>query len=415
MKILLVDDSKLIVEYSKKLIKRHYPQFEIYEAASGRDALETLKEIHIDIMILDIVMPIMDGIMLLEEIRENIIVYGSPRIIMLSSLGDKDLIKKSFELGASDYIKKPIESIEFVARIKAAIRERRLLKEIEQKNDDILRAQSELIQIEKMAGIGQLAAGIAHEINNPVGYAMSNVETLRKYIKKYREIIENYEKCEKILKEANKEEQKIMLKKIQDIRENEYVKFMKDDTEDLIEEIYDGLKRVSEIVKELREFSKVDNLEIKDVYDFNKEIKHVLKMLKNKISEEIEIELKLDELPELELVGVQINQSLFNILENAIYAVKKRYENEGGHIEIRTYVTASHVYVEIEDNGIGIEKHNLKNVFNPFFTTKEVGEGRGLGLTTAYDIIKNKNGGDLIVQSKEGKGTLVIIVFPKKH
>jgi|GEM_PF-5151823 len=269
------------------------------------------------------------------------------------------------------------------------------------KSEENLKAtQMQLIQSEKLAGIGQLAAGIAHEINNPVGFVSSNSETIVKYMEKIKELIALYErKAENEEVEAYKKSQKIP--------------FVLEDLNDLLLENRDGLERISGIVKNLKDFARIDTKNEFTEIDINTCIKNTLVIAKNEIKYQVDVSLDLGETGPVFANGGEINQVLLNIIVNAVHAIASQKRTDKGQIKIRTWQEAETVFCEIKDNGPGIPENVMSRIFEPFFTTKEVGKGTGLGLSISYDIIVNKHGGSIRVDSEENEGCTFTIELPQ--
>jgi two-component system NtrC family sensor kinase len=277
------------------------------------------------------------------------------------------------------------------------------------------KTQEQLIQNEKLAGIGQLAAGVAHEINNPLGYISSNFETARKYFTKYKEMLQAFKSFMDNLHNLPAEKLDAKIEEIREIEEKSDLSFISDDMEDLFNDIEDGLKRVNEIVMGLNTFSRVEQDDHFEEYDLNKGIKNTLLMARNEIKHYARVVEQLGNIPVVQVKGSQINQVLLNIIMNAIYAIKAKESDNLGLIIVSTETANGFVYCRIEDNGTGIVEKNIRRIFEPFFTTKPIGSGTGLGLSIAYDIIVNKHGGQLFVESTPGMGTKFIIKLPIKQ
>jgi len=273
----------------------------------------------------------------------------------------------------------------------------------------------QLIQQEKFAGIGHLAAGVAHEINNPLGFVLSNFETLSNYAKVYKNVIDEYRALKDNLSELNAEEIKEKINKINQLEEENNLDFITEDLEELISDSCEGLDRISKIVTSLRLFSRIDQQNDFEEYDLNEGIENTLIIARNEIKYHAEVEENYGELPSIKAFSSQINQVLLNIMVNSAHAIKYRNSDEFGKITINTYADKEYTYCEIEDTGIGIPKENLNSIFNPFFTTKPEGQGTGLGLSICYDIVVNKHKGELLVDSTEGIGTKFTIKLPIKQ
>ncbi|AOY78393.1 hypothetical protein BJL90_14920 [Clostridium formicaceticum] len=285
-------------------------------------------------------------------------------------------------------------------------------KELKDTIKKLEKTQLQLIQREKIAAIGQLAAGVAHEINNPLGFVMSNFETLKKYRLKLQEIMMAYRDLKKICTEKRRECIEGQIESVNILEKKYKVAFMDEDMEELLKESTDGLDRISRIVKGLRIFSRVDACDEFEEYDLNRAIENTLLIVANEIKYNANIETYLGDIPSLYGIAGQINQVLLNLIVNASQAIKAKNREELGLITIKTYQENDYVCCEIADTGEGIPKENLDKIFNPFFTTKPAGEGTGLGLSISYDIIKNKHHGDLEAESKVGVGTKFVLRLP---
>lgn len=270
--------------------------------------------------------------------------------------------------------------------------------------------QMELVQKEKMASIGQLAAGIAHEINNPLGYIVSNMETLGKYIDKYEYYLNIVEKIKGLAQGNFQEEYTMIINELNSFEKTNKMDFINEDMKEIVTDSLEGLNRIGKIVKGLRDFSRISVQESFVDYDLNSGIESTLLIANNSIKYNADIKLELLKTPSLKALGNEINQVILNLLLNAIYAIREIKKK--GTIIIRTYVREHYVVMEIEDDGIGIPNNILIKIFDPFFTTKPVGEGTGLGLSISYDIIVNKHKGKFDVRSEVGKGTTFIIQLP---
>ncbi len=270
--------------------------------------------------------------------------------------------------------------------------------------EQINQTQTQLVQSEKMASLGQLAAGVAHEINNPVGFVMSNLSVLSEYFTLYHSLINKYsEIVEKYSQTSEKFAQEI--KEIEKIKEDEDYLFKSDDTKMLITESMEGTERVKDIVHQLKCFSHVDQNSISEV-DLNENIENTIKIVWNEIKYKAQIEKEFGELPTLKCFSAELNQVFMNMLVNAAHAIE-----ECGLIKISTKLEDENIIICISDTGSGIDPENLKKLYDPFFTTKPVGHGTGLGLSISYGIIEKHNG-KIDVESELGKGTKFTITLP---
>ena len=277
-------------------------------------------------------------------------------------------------------------------------------KQMEQKQQQLIarlsEAHEQLLQSEKMASIGQLAAGVAHEINNPIGFVNSNMGTLRHYVGTLLNVVDAYgEAVHKAAPGSALEAQ------IDAINREADLGYLKDDIADLVSESMDGLKRVKDIVQALKDFSHVGQNDWQYA-DVHAGLDTTLNIVANEIKYKATVEKHYGKLPEIKCLASQLNQVFMNLLVNAAQAIKSK-----GVITIATGSSDGWVWVKISDNGCGIPQQNLKRIFEPFFTTKPVGSGTGLGLSLSYSIV-NKHGGRIDVASKPDVGTVFTIKLP---
>ncbi len=268
-------------------------------------------------------------------------------------------------------------------RLKAEHEEMRLLLE------KVEQAQSQLLQSEKMASIGQLAAGVAHEINNPIGFVNSNLGTLKTYVDRLIVLIErcrNGECSEEAFREADFE-------------------YVRGDIADLVRESRDGLERVKKIVSDLKDFSHVDEAEWQEA-DLNAGLESTLNVVWNELKYKAQVVRDYGQLPLVRCIPAQLNQVFMNLLVNAAQAIAER-----GTITLRSGAGGDEVWLEVTDTGCGMTPEVQKRIFEPFYTTKPVGKGTGLGLSVSYDIVK-KHGGRIEVESTVGRGTTFRVMLP---
>jgi len=274
--------------------------------------------------------------------------------------------------------------------------------------------QPKLIQQEKLASIGQLAAGIAHELNNPIGFISSNFTSLRSYISIIKKYIQYYESETSRVINGDIPEVKDLLENLDKYKEREKLDYIFTDLDDLVGESMEGIHRITEIVRSLRNFSRIDNESEIEQYDINEAFESTLTVAKNEIKYVAEVEKEFSQLPSAECIGSEINQVLLNIIVNAAQSIKSQHREDKGLIKIKTYADDEYVYCEVSDDGPGIPKEIIGKIYDPFFTTKEAGKGTGLGLSISYDIIVHKHKGDLSAESSIGKGTTFNIRIPIK-
>lgn len=265
-------------------------------------------------------------------------------------------------------------------------------KELKAANEELNKAYVQITQQEKMASIGQLAAGVAHEINNPMGFVMSNVETMKDYWKRMTRFVTALSGG----KEGGVD--------VDGLRRELDVDFMLADGDDLFRDTIDGTLRVKNIVSELRSFAR--SSDSSETVDINRLVESVLKITASEMRHKVELSTQLGELPAATCNQGQLNQVFLNILVNAIQAIPEK-----GRIEIRSWAEEGWINVSFRDSGSGIAPETLGRIFEPFFTTKEVGKGTGLGLAVSYAIMK-QHGGSIEVESEPGKGSCFTVRIP---
>jgi signal transduction histidine kinase len=272
------------------------------------------------------------------------------------------------------------------------VRQEVLIKKLEEQ-------QNQLLQSEKMASIVQLAAGVAHEINNPVGFVNSNLGTLQRYAEKMLTLLAAYERVEGSLAED-------ALQDISRLKQEIDAAFLREDIGNLLTESLNGLQRVKRIVQDLKDFSHVDKLE-REWANLETVLESTLSVVWNELKSRATVVKEYGNTPQIECFPSQLNQVFMNLLINAAHAIEDQ-----GRITMRTGHDGEHVWVEVEDTGKGIEPEHLGRIFEPFFTTKPVGKGAGLGLSLAYGIV-NKHGGRIEVTSELGKGSVFRVLLPR--
>lgn len=279
-------------------------------------------------------------------------------------------------------------------------------QELEAAYEQLKRIKLQVIQQEKMASIGQLAAGVAHEINSPLGYVTSNIETLQKYTNKVFEYLSKQEETIKEFADHNDDtEIKYQgLEKIIELKKKLKIDFIKDDSDDIFKATLDGTSRIRNIVQELRGFSRV-SIDT-DMANINEGIESVLHIIWNEIKYKIILKKDFGDIPLTRCNIGQLNQVFLNLLVNASHAIEEK-----GEIIIKTMADEGYIIIIISDTGSGISPDVISRIFDPFFTTKEIGKGTGLGLSISYEIIKAHNG-SIDVESFIGKGTTFTVKIP---
>ncbi|HTG01763.1 MAG TPA: PAS domain S-box protein [Nitrospirota bacterium] len=284
---------------------------------------------------------------------------------------------------------------------------KRVTQKLEQTNAEIEKAYTELkqtqakvLQQEKMASIGQIAAGVAHEINNPIGFMSSNLNTLQKYVLK---IIEYFGVSNELAAQATEEAGT----KLAEARKRLKMDYVIDDVQKLISESQDGAERVRTIVQNLKSFARVDQADAR-LANINDCIESTLNIVWNELKYKAIVKKEYGDIPQTPCFPQQLNQVFMNLFVNAAHAIEKQ-----GTITVRTWTENGSILASISDTGRGIPQENLTRIFEPFFTTKCPGKGTGLGLSITYDIVKKHNG-EITVQSEPGRGTTFVVRIPIK-
>lgn len=290
--------------------------------------------------------------------------------------------------------------LELYSSLEQKVQERTL--ELEKANNELKEAQAMMVHSEKMRSLGELVAGIAHEINNPINFIYGNIMILEKYNKDMFDLIEKYTENEDALSPEKRVE-------IEKMKEEIDIEFLKDDIKELIRSCIEGTERTKNIILDLKNFSRMEEM-VMTQFDIPKEIDTTLNILNNKYKNRITVHKDYEEnLPKIEVYGGQINQVFMNILDNAAAAIEGN-----GDVYITVKRAGENVEIQFKDTGKGIKKENLSKVFDPFFTTKPVGQGTGLGMSISYRVIQN-HFGSISVESELGQGATFKIVLPINH
>jgi signal transduction histidine kinase len=273
--------------------------------------------------------------------------------------------------------------------------------ELTELNARLSMAQAQLMQSEKLASIGQLAAGVAHEINNPIGYVFSNFETLGSYIARMLTMFEHYQRAEASIGDSTVRDALAAQRASLDLD------FLIEDIPVLMAESREGISRVRKIVQDLKDFSRIDANQEWQWASLHAGIDSTLNIVGNEVKYKADVVKEYGDIPDIECQPSHINQVIMNIVINGVHAIGP----ERGRITIRTGCDDTHVWIEIADTGAGIPKEIQKRIFDPFFTTKPIGSGTGLGLSLSYGIIQKHNG-QIDVQSAPGCGATFRITLP---
>jgi two-component system, NtrC family, sensor kinase len=405
-RILIVDDEEAVRNLFVAALGGSY---ECVTAADAQEALIKLSERQFALVISDVQMPGLSGIELLRKIISD---FPDVAVIVASAIERTQRVIDALRIGALDYLIKPCDMDVLQLSVARALERRTLLRdgkrykqhlekhnaELASQKAELERLQAQLVHSEKMASLGQLAGGVAHELNNPAGFIYSNMESLGECASGLERLLAIYERVPlspELAAEVNAVKQQF-------------------DYEGLIPELpsiiadcQEGAGRIRDIVMNLRTFSRLDEADLKQV-DIHSGIDATIRLLSQYYNSG-RITLKRDyaDLPLVNCFAGQLNQVWMNLLTNAAQAIG----HSSGEVRIQTGVRDEMVFVKISDTGRGITPENLKRVFDPFFTTKPVGEGTGLGLSVTYGIIE-KHGGTITVEGAPNKGTTFTTLLP---
>jgi two-component system NtrC family sensor kinase len=414
--ILVVDDtpaSSVLVENALAA-----QGWRIIAARSGATALDMARLHSPDLILLDILMPEMDGFETCRRLKQAPATRDIP-VIFMTGMTDSQSQLAGFEAGAVDYVTKPIQLPQVIARVRNHLALRRYrgrlehlveerTTELEKANEELRiinrrleEAQVQLVQSEKMASIGVLAAGVAHEINNPIGYVNANLGCMEDYIAGLFRLIAAYGETDPVVATNAP----AMYAAIRGIREKIDLNFLVGDVGQLLQESKEGLARVKKIVQDLKDFSRVGETDWL-VVDLRRGLESTLNIVRNELKYKAEIVCDFGDIPAIACLPSELNQVFLNILVNAGQSIRDK-----GKIRIATGVRGEEVWVEISDTGDGIPDDVRGRIFDPFFTTKPVGQGTGLGLSLSYNIVR-KHHGRIEVESEVGCGTVFRIWLP---
>ena len=401
MKVLIAEDDRVSRRLLQGLLERW--GYQVVAASDGAEAWRRFQEDEFPLVISDWMMSEMNGLELIRHIRareQPSYVYA----ILLTSLSQKKDVVQGMVAGADDFVTKPFDLEELRVRLQAGERVIRLERTLTEQNRALREAQAALIQSQNLASVGQLAAGMAHEINNPLAIVMSNLALLRRDALALLNVLDAYRGAHEGLARV----EPALAADVARLEEEIDLDYVRANFGWLLDKSLEGLRRVRDIVHNLRDFARLDEAEFKEA-DLNAALTSTIEVLRHEIeTKEIHMERFLEPLPVVYCCPGKINQLFLNLLLNSIQACAPQ-----GVVVVRTRVepTRCGAVIEVRDNGQGIAPDHLPHIFEPFFTTKAVGQGRGLGLSVCYGIVRD-HGGVIEVESTPGQGSVFRVRIP---
>jgi two-component system, NtrC family, sensor kinase len=403
-RILIVDDEASIRDIFADYL---HTKYECTTASSADEALAHLAADSYALVISDMLMPGRNGVELLREITTR---YPETVVIIVSGVDRPQRVRDTLRVGAFDYLIKPCELDVLTVSVERALEHRALSQtakkykaDLERQNvqlaaskAELERLQAQIVHTGKMASLGQIAAGVAHELNNPAGFVLGNMDILAEYASGLGKLLDAYDQIELPSEFQGK---------VNRIKAEVHYDDLITDLSGIITDCREGAERIRGVVQNLRLFSRLDEAEVKQV-DIHEGIDSTIRLLSRYFSDgRIALSRDYGKLPLVRCYATQLNQVWMNLLANAAQAISDK-----GKIRISTCPEGTSVVVAISDNGCGISE-DIDRIFDPFYTTKAVGEGTGLGLSISYGIIE-RHGGKILVESKAGEGATFTVRIP---
>ncbi|PQO38778.1 hybrid sensor histidine kinase/response regulator [Blastopirellula marina] len=399
MRVLVAEDGMMMRRILVRALEGW--KYEVTEVENGAQAWEAFEAEPFRLVLTDWVMPEVDGLDLIRRIRSAKLPFYV-YIILLTAKSEKEDLVVGMEAGADDFLVKPVDHNELRVRLREGERIVRLEQELAEQNRQLRETQAALVQSEKLASLGQMAAGMAHEINNPIALVANNLAVLKRDVSSAFELLDMYRSIHDEIAKINPE----LAKNAAELEEDCDYQWIRDESPELFDRSLTGLQRVRDIVQNLRSFARLDEAEL-DHLDVNAALFAVSQVLHHEI-EARQIELIVDpgDIPLILCEPVKIQQVLHHLLLNAIQA-----SDVGGKVTLSSSRCDEGVQIDVQDHGCGMSGSDLAHIFEPFFTTRAVGSGQGLGLAVSYGIVRD-HGGSIQVRSQLGRGTTFSVQLP---
>ncbi|WP_084669000.1 hybrid sensor histidine kinase/response regulator [Spirulina major] len=411
--LLIVDDTPANLRLLSDMLQGQ--GYGVRKAINGKMALLAVKSLLPDLILLDINLPDMTGYQVCQQLKADPQTAAVP-IIFLSALNEAEDKVKAFQSGGEDYITKPFLLEEVLARVNHQLQLAQLHQQLATQNEtlkttngqlentllELQKTQAQVIQQEKLAGLAQLVAGLAHEVNNPVGFIAGNLEPVADYAGLLIEAIARYQA-----------ELPNPSPSLQDFLEEMDLEFIQADLPQVLQSMRSGTERLRSLILALRIFAHLDESDVKTI-NIAEAIDTTLMLVNQRLQADppIQVVKHYKHIPNLVCYARKFNQVILSLITNAIDALRAKTDQTAPTLTLGIDATETGFTITVQDNGVGMDAAARSHIFEPFFTTKPIGSGQGLGLATSYQIIVEDHHGDLQIHSEPGQGTTVIIQLP---
>ena len=405
-RILIVDDTLQNIQVLGTILREQ--DYQLNVAQNGLQALESVQKMLPDLILLDVMMPELDGFGTCERLKADDRTRDIPVIFLTAKVETEDIVK-GFELGAVDYVTKPFNQTELLRRVETHLELSLLQKDLERQVEE---KTAQLLQAQKLESMGQLAAGIAHEVNTPMQFINNNTDFLQQVIEEVGELQEKLCRVYEQSRDGRVEDE--LLTEVEEALEDTDVDYLTGEAGKALEKIQEGVGRVVGIVEGMRELAHPGGRE-KSLADLNHTIQGATAVCRNEWKYVAELDLDLDEsLPQVLCFPGEISQCVINMVVNAAHAIADVVEGkeEKGTISIGSRAHGDWAEIRIADTGTGIPEEAQPHIFDFLYTTKEVGKGTGQGLSLVHRVVRNNHGGEVSFETEQGKGTTFILRVP---